>query len=246
MAGPVERSASRLAGRTVWITCGDSGAGRVIASALAAAGAAIAVGFIDPSAVGGAHHDERLRAAEALDGILDAVVMAGARGLGGQLDLSSADARQRFADHVQSELGPISVLVTVVSIGWTGGASDTAERASLRLDDQLEGALRMVDLLVPGMEERGWGRVITVIEVRDGRRETLDQALAAQASLQSMTRGMALDAAPAQGVAYFLIGPAGSADPAKLATLVVALCSDEAASLSGQTVALGAGGRTTA
>ncbi len=243
MTGTTAPATHRLEGRTAWVTTGSGAAGRVAASTLARAGANVAVGFIAVPVGGASHHDFRLRSADALDAMLDAVAITGRRGIGGQLDLYSAEARERFADHVRMELGQISILVNVLSMEGRDPTRE-ARPAGQTLDAQLEGMLRVIDLLTPAMIERAWGRIITIVEVRDGTRDALEQAMTAQASLQSLTRGMALDLTP-RGVGCFLIGPGMSADPAKLATLILALCADEAVTLSGQTVALSAGGTAT-
>ncbi|PWN02936.1 3-oxoacyl-ACP reductase [Nocardioides silvaticus] len=129
------------------VTGGAGGLGSAIARALASEGAAVVVA------------DLRGDAAEAVAaGIRD----DGGTALGLDWELGDLDACGDRLATVESELGPVDILVNN-----TGGppAMTVTEVTEDAWRDHFESmVLTVVDLtgrVVPGMRERGWGRVIT-------------------------------------------------------------------------------------
>jgi NAD(P)-dependent dehydrogenase (short-subunit alcohol dehydrogenase family) len=131
---------SELAGRRALVTGGGRGLGAAVARELHARGADVAV-------LARSADDVRAVAAE-LDGT--AVVA----------DVADADALRAAV----APLGPVDVVVANAGVVWPlGPFLDTDvtdwERA---VAVNLYGAVRTVDLVVRGMVERGWGRIVTI------------------------------------------------------------------------------------
>ena len=129
------------------VTGGAGGIGRAIAVALAADGRAVAVGDLNSS--------DAERVASDLDG--------GARRLGLALDVTDAGSVKEALERVHGELGPVEVLVN--NAGWDELRPflDTDEQFWDRvIEVNFKGCLRVTHAVLPGMVERGWGRVVNV------------------------------------------------------------------------------------
>jgi 3-oxoacyl-[acyl-carrier protein] reductase len=133
-----------LAGRVALVTGGSRGIGRAIAVALAAEGARVAV------------------AARSADGVAAVAEQVGGRGH--VFDSADLDAVDPLVDAVESELGPIEIYVAN-----TGGPPRVDDPLSIPAAEW-EAAHRMLVVspmlllarVVPGMRERGFGRVLAV------------------------------------------------------------------------------------
>jgi len=86
-----------LNGRNALVTGGSRGIGAAIVRSLAKAGAAVAINY-------------RERANEA-NALVKEIVGAGGRAAGFRADVSEAEAVAQLVQRVQSELGPIDILV---------------------------------------------------------------------------------------------------------------------------------------
>ena len=132
-----------LQGRVALVTAASSGIGFGIAQALAAEGASVAVS---------SRSSERIEAAAARIGARPYV-----------FDSMDLDAAPRLIDDVEADLGPLAILVTNTG-GPPGGEPLEFGR------DQWEDAYRelvlspmaLIESAVPGMRERGFGRILSV------------------------------------------------------------------------------------
>jgi 2-hydroxycyclohexanecarboxyl-CoA dehydrogenase len=121
------------------VTGGSRGIGRAIAEALARDGCTVAVGDV--------------RDAEPV----------GAGGIAVPLDVTDAGSVARAVEDVRAKLGPIDVLVN--NAGWDEFRPflETDEQFWDRvIDVNFKGCLRMTRVVVPGMVERGHGRVVNI------------------------------------------------------------------------------------
>jgi 3-oxoacyl-[acyl-carrier protein] reductase len=133
-----------LEGRVALVAGGSSGIGFGIASALAREGAQVAIAAPFP---------EQNDAAAAKIG-----------GRGFTYDSSDLESGPRLIDEVESALGPVDVFILNTGGPPTGPdplafTPDQWEQAYRQL---LQGPMMLMARLLPGMRERGWGRVLAI------------------------------------------------------------------------------------
>jgi 2-hydroxycyclohexanecarboxyl-CoA dehydrogenase len=137
-----------MSNRTAFVTGGAQGIGKGIATTLGEHGFAVAV------------VDLNLEAAQATAaGITD----AGGRAVAVQADVTDTASVQAAVKTVTDELGPVEVAVN--NAGWDDFMKfvDTNEEFWDRiLEINFKGALRVCHAVVPGMIERGFGRVVNI------------------------------------------------------------------------------------
>jgi NADP-dependent 3-hydroxy acid dehydrogenase YdfG len=135
--------------RVVAIAGATGAAGRAAAAAFAATGAKL--GLIGT-------HKGRLAALAA------ELRLAEGRWHPGVADLGTPNGARKAMGSVTEALGSVDVLLYLVG-GWKGG-SPTAEVSVTDFDRMLRqhlyGTLHSVQAVVPGMIERGWGRVMVI------------------------------------------------------------------------------------
>jgi 3-oxoacyl-[acyl-carrier protein] reductase len=146
-----------LTGRTVLVTGGGQGVGRQVALHCAAHGAAVAVNDF---------HRDRAQAVAA------EITAHGTRAVALTCDVTDFDAVLEMADRAARELGPVDVLVNNAG---NAGPTDNAMAAAPPfwetgpkdwepwLGTNLHGVLHATRAVLPGMVERGYGRVVSVI-----------------------------------------------------------------------------------
>jgi 3-hydroxybutyrate dehydrogenase len=196
-----------LSGRSAVVTGGLTGQGLAIAHALVAEGAAVAVGSFlgaagrrdDAAAYPGTEEAAAIRAA---------LGAHGGRVHAGHLDVREMAAIDAFLSAAASVCGPADILVNAA--GTTAeqpvcGHSD--ELWGKILDTNLTGAFRMIRRLLPGMIDRGWGRVINIgsTAATVGWKDN-PAYCASKSGLLGLTRCVALEGAP-HGVTCVMISP---------------------------------------
>lgn len=124
-------------------------AGRAAARAFATAGARLGLIGTD---------------AGRLEALASELGLADDRWHAGVADVCTPDGARRAIAAVREALGAVDVLLYVVG-GWNGG-SPTVDVAASDFDEMLYqhlyGTLHTVQEVVPGMVERGWGRVMVI------------------------------------------------------------------------------------
>jgi 3-oxoacyl-[acyl-carrier protein] reductase len=132
-----------LDGRVALVTGASRGIGSGIARALAADGAQVAVS---------SSSRERIEAAAA---------EIGARGY--VHDTTDLDAAPRLVERVEQELGPVEVLVANTG-GPPGGdpLEFTREQWQDAHRELMLGPMALIEAALPGMRERGFGRILNV------------------------------------------------------------------------------------
>lgn len=245
-----------LAGRTALVTGGTRNIGRETALALARAGASVAIV--------GASDEEALRAA------VKSVTETGADAFGTIADLRRESEAVRAVGEARDALGEIDILVNNASIR---PHSDFADVTIDEWDDVMAVNLRAPFLLsretLPGMVDRGWGRVVNLggISATHGRKSR-PHVIASKAGITGLTRAIAAEAAGAGnvtancvvpghidvhrddseeyqrrlqriGVGKIPLGRLG--EPGEIADVVLFLCSEMSAYMTGQTVYVSGG-----
>ena len=171
-----------LNGRTAVVTGGASGIGRACALRLAGEGAAVIV--LD--------RDEAAAAAVAKQ--------AGGRAIGIDLtDLDAIDALELDADIVVNNAG----LQHVAPVH-----EFPPEMFSLIMRLMAEAPFRLIRRSLPGMYERGWGRIVNISSVHGVRASEFKVAyVAAKHALEGLSKVVALEGAP-HGVTSNCVNPA--------------------------------------
>ncbi len=241
-----------LEGRTALVMGASRGIGRAIAAALASEGAKVAI------------------ASRSLEKLEEARAAIGEAATPFVADAADLDRLTNLPAEVEAKLGPLSILVTNTGGPPFGGALDhelddwqTAYRSLVLAPRVLAGAV------VPGMRERGWGRIVNVgssstREPIDGLNLSNSHRMAAVGFLKTLSREVAADGVTVNTVATGrfatarLIDNAGSLEAAEAAArsevpsgrlgqpeeygdLVAFLCSERAAYITGTVIPIDGG-----
>ncbi len=137
-----------MAERIALVTGAGGGIGRATALELARAGHAVAVADL--------RGDVATEAAEA-------IAAAGASAMAVELDVTDPDSVAAGVERIAGELGPVDIAVN--NAGWDELVPflDTDEAFWDRvIEVNFKGCLRITHAVLPGMVERGWGRVVNI------------------------------------------------------------------------------------
>jgi len=240
-----------LAGKVALVTGSSSGAGAAIALELGCHGATVAV-----------HCRSRMEQAQS---IVDRIVAAGGQAAAFRADLAHDEPTRSLVAGVEGRLGPVQILVnnagpfadspfgTLKPEVW-----DTIMAANLKAPYLLAQAA------APGMERLSWGRIVNIGATSGFVRSHSVYGLA-KAALLTLTESLALELAPKITVNAVVPSQIASARtdtmPAykeaaiagtplgrlvtedEIARVVVRVCSDEFAFMTGRSIVLD-GGRT--
>jgi 3-oxoacyl-[acyl-carrier protein] reductase len=139
-------------GRVALVTGSSRGLGRAMAIRFAGAGASVAIC--------GRREDvlaETKKEVEAAGNGKVAAITA---------DIYSADSINKLVDSVESQLGPVDVLVNNAGASFRANFLDiTDEQWQADFDLKVFGAIRTCRRVLPGMMERRWGRIINVLNL---------------------------------------------------------------------------------
>ncbi|MDZ4820129.1 MAG: SDR family NAD(P)-dependent oxidoreductase [Planctomycetota bacterium] len=184
----------RLDGKTALVTGGTKGLGLAMATALAEAGAEIAL------------CSRNLQEARvAADAITQAT---GRRAVGFLADVTSSTSVQELAEACQQSLGPIDILINNAGCNIRKPLAEISDADwDLVIDTSVKGSFYCSRAFLPGMIQRKFGRVINLGSIMSfvslpGRASYAT----AKSALLGLTRTLALEAAPA-GVTVNLICP---------------------------------------
>ncbi len=168
----LERPTIDLAGKTALVTGATGALGRALARTLARCGADVAV-----------HYHRNATMAETLKGEIEAL---GRRAMVVQADVTELDDVAAMKEAVERAIGPVDILVNnaVIQYAW----KPLLEQPLEDYDSQYRSCVRhnvlTAKAFVPGMIQRGWGRVIGI------NTECAVQAFPTQSAYTSAKRGM--------------------------------------------------------
>jgi 2-hydroxycyclohexanecarboxyl-CoA dehydrogenase len=137
-----------MSNRVALVTGGGQGIGRGISEVLGGQGFRVAIADLN---------------ADTAQATARAVTEAGGTAIAVTADVTDSGSVLAAVKTVTSELGPVEIVVN--NAGWDDFMSfvDTTEDFWDRiLELNFKGALRVTHAVVPGMMERGWGRVINI------------------------------------------------------------------------------------
>ena len=142
----------RMDGRRAIITGGSAGLGKAMAKEFIRSGADVAI-------VGRRQETLDLAEKEIRDGGSGKVAV-----ISGDIRLS--DDCKRVVQEAEAALGPIDILVNNAGTSQRGDFLEISDQLwQDDLDLKLFSAIRLSRMLVPGMRERRWGRIINVLNV---------------------------------------------------------------------------------
>lgn len=184
-----------LRGRVALVTGGSGGIGQALVRRLAAAGAHVAIGY-------GTN-------AQAAQDLAEQVTSAGARAAAVRADLRRADCATLLAGAVEDGLGPVDVLVANAGLGRAQPFEDIrAEDFDEMIAVNLRAPFLLAQRIMPGMAERGFGRVLFISSVAAFTGGLIGPHYAAsKAGLHGLTHYLAARFAP-RGVTVNTLAPA--------------------------------------
>jgi NAD(P)-dependent dehydrogenase (short-subunit alcohol dehydrogenase family) len=175
-----------MAGRAALITGGSLSIGRALALAFAGHGADVAI--------------HASAAADAAYGFPDAAAETarecsgrGARAVAIEGDLAEPGAGRRVVERAIAALGKVDVLVVGASIQHRGAFETvTAEQVRRQVAINFQATIDLLQAALPGMKERGWGRVVTIGSINQVRPEP---ELSVYAALKDAQKNLCLNLA---------------------------------------------------
>ena len=188
-----------IEGKVALVTGGSRGLGRQAALSLAAEGAAVAV---------------CARTQETLDAVLPELAAAGApAACAVAADVTRPDALTRLHESVMAQLGPINILVNNAGASRRGdvltiGEEDWADLWALNV----MAPARLSRLVIPGMRERGWGRIVNVSSIWGREHGGGVAYMTTKAALIAFTKSTALSHA-GDGILINSVAPGSVAFP---------------------------------
>lgn len=179
--------------RTAFITGASRNLGREFALQLADAGHAVAINGRDP---------------ERLEAVVKEVQQRGGKAVACPGDVTNDGEITAALGKAESELGPIDILINNAVIRAHGAVEETGDELWHEvLNVVIMGSVHCIRYVVPGMKERGWGRIINMAGV-SGQQGGVDRAaiVTAKSGLIGLTKAVARETAK-HGITVNAISP---------------------------------------
>jgi 3-oxoacyl-[acyl-carrier protein] reductase len=244
-----------IEGKVALVTGGSGGLGKVHCLSLARAGCNVAVA--------GHSHIEKAEA------IAEEIRVMGRKALAVAMDVANMDEVEVAVNKVEKVLGPIDILVNNAATGIVRAmaiAKTKIQDWAKDLSVNLTGPFNTIKRCMPGMLERGWGRIINISSIA-GTMGGAGQCsyAAAKAGLIGLTKSVALEGARKgvtcnaivlgvfDGGAFYEVAPefqerivksmamrrAGT--PQELSNMLVFLASEESSYITGEAIEVSGG-----
>ena len=237
------------------VTGGSGGLGKVHGLTLAKAGCNVAL-----------TGHSKLEKAEA---VAEEIRAMGRKAIGVKMDVSDLDEVQAGVKKVEEELGPVDILVNNAAFGIVRAvtiAKMKKEDWDKDLSINLTGAFNTIKCCLPGMIERGWGRIINVSSIT-GTMGGAGQCSYAttKAGLIGLTKTVALEGARSGvtcnavvlgvfwGGSFYEVAPEfreriikrmamrRAGDPQELSNVIAFLASEESSYVTGEAIEVSGG-----
>ena len=182
-----------IEGKLALITGGSRGLGRQSALALANEGVNIAI---------------CARGTDTVNSTVNEITSTGVNAKGYTADMGDESAPAELFDKVMNDMGQPDILVN--NVGGSMGTSDVVASSiddfNMVIDLNLWSALRMIKLLLPGMIERGWGRIINISSIYGREAGGTAPYMTAKAAMIALSKHAALSSAKS-GVTVNSVAP---------------------------------------
>jgi 3-oxoacyl-[acyl-carrier protein] reductase len=250
-----EKAIMSIEGKVALVTGGSGGLGRVHCLTLAKAGCEVAV-------TGHSH----LEKAEAVVKEIEAL---GKKAIAVKIDLADLDEVQQGVKKVEETLGPVDILVNNAAFGIVRAvtiANMDKKDWDRDLGVNLTGAFNTIKCCMPGMTERGWGRIINISSIA-GTMGGMGQCsyAATKAGIIGLTKTAALEGARKgvtcnaivlgvfDGGSFYEVAPEfreriikrmamrRAGDPQELSNVLAFLASEESSYLTGEAIEVSGG-----
>ncbi|TET68059.1 MAG: 3-oxoacyl-ACP reductase FabG [Dehalococcoidia bacterium] len=244
-----------IEGKVALVTGGSGGLGRVHCLTLAKAGCNVAV-------TGHSHLEKAEAVAKEIQGL-------GRKAIAVKMDLADLDEVQQGVKKVAEALGSVDILVNNAAFGIVRAvtiANMDKKDWDRDLSVNLTGAFNTIKCCMPGMAERGWGRIINISSIA-GTMGGMGQCsyAATKAGLIGLTKTAALEGARKgvtcnaivlgvfDGGSFYEVAPEfreriikrmamrRAGDPQELSNVLVFLASEESSYVTGETIEVSGG-----
>lgn len=199
-----------LKGRTAMVTGGASGMGRAMALAFARAGANVAIGSLLADSQSTTPEGELVYKPnqQELQTTKKQIEALRVSAVAKELDVCSVDSIRDFYETVIEAFGKVDILANAAGITVEQTVCDHPDELWNKVVDvNLNGVYRTIKLCLPGMIERGWGRIINIASTAASvGAETSAAYCASKAAVVGLSRCVALEGAP-HGVSCNAISP---------------------------------------
>ncbi len=185
-----------LAGQVAIVTGGAQGIGYAVAERLVRSGAKVALWDMDAELA--------REAATGLCKIGDAIAV--------QVDVTSPDDISSALDETEDQLGPVSIAVNSAGIAGINTTVDDypVEEWQRVIEINLNGTFYLNRAVVPGMKERGYGRIVNIASIagKDGNPNASAYS-ASKAGVIALTKSLGKELA-SQDIAVNCVTPAAA------------------------------------
>lgn len=199
-----------LEGKAAMVTGGASGMGRAMALAFARCGADVIIGSLISSnkekAVKGElvfmpEEEQLMKAKEEIENL-------GVKAVASDLDVCSIESCHHFFDLAMTAFEKVDILANAAGITAEKVVCGHSEKLWMKvMDVNANGPFRVTKLVLPGMIERRWGRIINIASTAASvGAETSAAYCASKAAVLGLTRCVALEGAE-HGVSCNAISP---------------------------------------
>ena len=184
-----------LSGQTALVTGASRGIGKAIARRLAQEGASVCINCVS-----------RIADAEAL---AEEIRSAGGRAIAVRADIGDPAQVREMVGRTERELGPISILVNNAALVYRATLETFESSGMERMRrTNVDGLIHVTRMVVPGMKERRYGRVVNLSSIAAFGTSLPDNAFyaATKAAVSILTRRFAMELGP-HGITVNAVAP---------------------------------------